>query len=200
MGNIKMVRRGAVGLGLVALTFASFAVPSGATAPKVGAGTVGCRVVGRLLFTPPLSATGGATSETVTVGANLVGCHGTGDGATIASGKALGTMTTSSNQCSSFLGATTNPLTARVDWKSAGHAPKLAATTVVYTASNLTGNASNKLQLAETGTATAGSFAGDAASATAVITRALAAVDNACNKGHLASLTFSAAASSASLN
>jgi hypothetical protein len=178
----------------------AFMSSAGAAAPPVtGVGTVSCVLTGHLGFNPPLANGGTATTETVTVVGNLNGCSGTGDGALVAHGKATGAVILSTNDCSGVESAL-SAVTTTVKWKTTTGSPKLASTTVDLTSGSATINSSNKLQLDASGSATAGSFSGDTASVTAVVTQSLKSLAKACTNANLKAVSFAASASSASLS
>jgi hypothetical protein len=164
--------------------------------PITGTGTVSCKATGKLIFATPLVNGGTASNVPVTVRANLVGCTGTLDGATVSMGKATGTATLATNDCSSL--SAVGPFDVTVKWKTTGHSPHLDNSTVSLSATLDT--SSGQAVIDATGSATAGSFTGDAAAAHAVVTKSLTALGNACAGKGLRSVSFAASSSTASLS
>jgi hypothetical protein len=186
----------AVGLGTALAAAPAVASPP---PPVTGSGSVACAITGRLVFSPPLSNSGAATSDTATLIANANACSGTADGATVATGHVTGSVTLPSNNCSTLTSGSLPNLVANVAWHVKMHSPKLVASQVTYNAMTVSVLPSGKAQATLSGSDTGGSFAGDAASATATIDQSLKAIANACTHGTLAHLNFAASGSSASL-
>lgn len=187
-----------------ALAGAAFAASASATpatppTPVTGVGTLACHTAGRVTFNPPLATGGTATTETVTLKANLVHCTGTGDGATVRTGKATATVTLATNDCSVLATLTSGTLSTAVVWKTTMGSAPLTDSTVDFTAGTLGTSASGKGTLSLTGSATAGSFSGDAASANVTASRSVASIGMGCAHGTLRGLTFNSARSTASL-
>jgi hypothetical protein len=185
-----------------ALVGAMFVGTAGAAPPVpiTGTGTVSCRAAGRVTFSPPLATGGTATSETLSVKANLLHCTGTADGATVAMAKVTGTATFGTNDCAVLGALTSGSLSTTVQWKTKGGSAKLADSTVVYTAGTGGTNANGKSTLSLTGTTTAGSFNGTAAAANVVVSQATRAIGNACAHGTLKGLTVNASGSTVALS
>ncbi len=102
--------------------------------PVAGTGTLSCSsAAGSLKFAPPLNFTGGS-SETAKVKVNF-GCSASGGNVTTAGfvGKASGTISTSSNNCTSLDGteAVTGSLT--IKWTGKDGKAKLDTSTVTLT-------------------------------------------------------------------
>jgi hypothetical protein len=146
-----------------------------------GVGTVSCTIAaGTIKFSPALKNTGIATKETVTVKTTLSGCSGTGDGARVTGGTAVGKIIITgpgSNVCTKLVGTQTNKLLAVTAWKVTG-LPTLNKSTVTYTSE--TGNVGPPVSFDTSGSATHGSFNGDPASAHAVIKETAAQIATSC--------------------
>jgi hypothetical protein len=167
--------------------------------PVTGVGTGSCHAAGRVTFNPPLATGGTATSETISLRANLVHCTGTGDAVTVRRGTATATVTLATNDCAALAALTSGSLSTTVVWKTTMGSPALVSSTVTFTSGTMGTTASGKPTLSLVGSTTAGSFSGDPAAANVVVSQSLTAIGNACAHGRLRGLTFSAAASTASL-
>jgi hypothetical protein len=110
--------------------------------PVAGTGTVSCTsAAGSLKFSPPLNFTGGS-AETVKVKVTLGGCSNSGGNVTTPSfsGKASGTIDTSSNDCTNLEG--TQPVSGSLDIKWNGKVAKAKLDPSTLTLSSITGVAS----------------------------------------------------------
>jgi len=188
--------------GAVALLLGTAAVvaPAGATGPVVGTGTVSCAISAHFFFDPPLSSPGTATTETITVTANLKGCSGAGDGARITKGKVTGTATAASNDCSTLAGTHATNLTTTTVWKTTKNTPALVNTSTAFESTTGVVDGSGKVRLSATGSVTSGSFSGDSASVSAALSKSMTSIGNACLKGKLKSIGTVASGSSAGWN
>ncbi len=132
----------AVALPLGLVTTFGFPSAGASTPPVVAAGTVNCTTLsGKIAFSPPLTTSGGSSTETATVGVKLSGCTpsvtsdlGTGF---IITGKATATISTNkpnANACSSL--GSSQPQTQTVKWKDKNASgvtlAKLAPTVVTF--------------------------------------------------------------------
>jgi len=193
---------GAVAIG--ALASALFVSAAGAdpvpVTPITGVGTVACQTAGRVTFDPPLATGGTATTETVTLKANLVRCTGTGDGATVRSGKATATVTLTTNDCTALASITSGSLSTTVAWHTVMHSAPLVPSTVDLTSGSVAITPAGKATLTLAGSASAGSFTGDTAAVATSVAQSLRAIGNGCAHGTLRGLTFRAVTSSASLS
>jgi hypothetical protein len=187
--GLAMVATAGVGLMMGPVTAAS---------PINGTGTVTCGIKGTIKFSPPLK-TGGTSPETVSISASLSGCSGTGNGADVVKASSKGSESTPNNDCASLAGTMSNTLTTTTKWTVGSGKPKLNPSTVVFTSE--TGNAGPPLSFDASGSATAGSFAGDSAAAHAVIKQTISQVFAACGSAKgLKSLSIVATGSSSSLS
>ena len=151
-----------VGLALAAGT--AMAGPLGAaTPPIVGSGTVSCSVKATLSFAPPLKYPGTTQPTVITLKSTLSGCTGTGDGANIKSGKTVVVHTVEDNDCLNRLEGTPTDQSGDIKWSVLAHTPKQANSTITFTAA--TKNDGPPISIDSTGSATAGSYNGDAAAA-----------------------------------
>jgi hypothetical protein len=190
---------GVVGIGVLASAMFVGAASADIVPPITGVGTVACQTAGRVTFDPPLAVGGTATTETVTLKANLVHCTGTGDGATVKSGKATASVTLGTNDCTQLATITSGSLSTNVVWHTVRHAPKLVDSTVDLTSGTVGLSPAGKATLSLAGSATAGSFSGNAAAVDTSVAQAVKSIANRCVHGNLKGLTFRASASSASL-
>ena len=169
MRRSTRVLMGLAALALPAGAVVGIAVP-GASAqgagPVTGTGTLACTgAAGHIKFNPPLTSTATDTSDTVTVNVNLNGCTATGGNVTSTSftGHAKGTVTLSSDNCTTL---TSGPITASgsltVRWTAKDGTQRVAPSTV--TASSITGLATGSLNgnpgLSLSGQSVGGSFGG----------------------------------------
>ncbi len=164
----------AVALPLGLVTTFGFPSAGASTPPVVAAGTVNCTTLaGKITFTPPLTTSGGSSTETSALGVKLSGCTpsvtsdlGTGF---IITGKATGSITSHSNACAGL--ATSMPIALTIKWKDKNASgvtlAKLAPSTVSFSGfdvvSGAGGTAGFDLPQDSGGTASVasgGSFAG----------------------------------------
>jgi hypothetical protein len=195
---MKAITKASIAAGCAALFVGALAAPSTAS-PKptiTGTGTVSCKVAGKVTFTPPL-VNGGTTAATATLKANLVGCTGSGDGATISTGKATGTVSLATNDCAALASIPAFDVT--VHWKTTGGAPQLVDTTVSFSGAT-TDTSSGSAVVDASGSASAGSFAGTSAATHDVVTRSLASLSNACSHRGVRKVNFAASNSTAALS
>ena len=112
------------------------AVPASAASPRVnGTDTVSCTsATGSLKFGPSLTKSGTA-SETATVKVRFVGCNASVSNVTTVdfSGKAEGTITWSSNNCSALSGPNPVSGTLAIEWSAKAGSAKLNPTMVSLT-------------------------------------------------------------------
>ena len=192
-------RRFAAGAVVLLLSTFALVAPAEATGPVVGTGTVSCAISAHFSFDPPLSSPGTATTETITVAANLKGCSGTGDGTRITKGKVGGTATAAGNDCSVLAGTHATNLTTTTVWKTTKNTPTLANTSAAFASTTGVADGNGKVRLSATGTVTSGSFSGDSASVSALLSKSLNSIGNACLKGKLKAVGTVASGSSVSL-
>ena len=163
--------------------------------PVVGTGAVSCRFAGQIRFLPGLVNGGIETAVTATIRAKAVKCSGTGDGASISSGRLDAVVALPSNDCAALSALTTTSIGATIAWKTRGTAPALEPTTVSLTSLIQSVSVSGKTVADTSGTATGGSFGGVAVNASMGISRSTNSLANACANGSLNSVTFSASRS-----
>jgi hypothetical protein len=188
-----------------ALVFA--AVPASAGAPPVnGTGKVGtCATTGQIAIKPALVTGGTATSSATKIKTKppkgAVGpCPGaTGDGLDVVSAQSSGVSTGTGNDCGTLLGSQPSNLVLTVKWKMSKTAvnKKIAPSTI--TIATQTGGVSVTPpahgQFDVTGSVTAGSFSGDAVSATVITDQDLTEIGAACGGKGLKKITFGLKAS-----
>lgn len=183
---------------VAALTCATAVVMSGAAlaaAPIDGTGTVGtCPLTGQIKIKPALVNGGTAAGGTKAKGKSSGACTGgTMDGATVASFKAKGTSTTTSNDCISLLGPASTNLQFVIKWKVTPGSPKLNPSTVTFTTQ--TGGIAMDTTHASfdlVGTVTAGSFMGNPVTVHAETDQALTDLGAACGAKGIKKITFGA--------
>ncbi len=194
-----MIRRIALAAGAAgfALSLVGAQVAS-AAAPMAGTGTVGtCTFTGKAKIKPKL-INGGTTTPVITkLKGTLSNCTGgSGDGATVTSGKVKGQITSANNNdCAGLAVNGLAPFTASIKWKVSPGSPKLLPTTVNFAASppsaiNLLGP-NGSIQITLTGVnAAGGSFVGNPVSSTATTDEKLADFLTACGAKGLKGFTF----------
>lgn len=183
----KIVSATSAGLLLGALMVSS---ASADIVPTVGVGSVSCRFVGQIKFSIPL-VNGGTEASTTTVKAAAVRCSGTGDGASVASGRVTSVMARATNDCT----AAPATIEATVAWNTRADAPALADSTITFDARSRSVGANGKPILDNAGTVTSGSFAGGAITTTLALTASSTNLERACVNGTFRRLTFSASQS-----
>jgi len=188
----KIVSATSAGLLLGALMVGSASADTVLTdaVPTVGVGSVSCRIVGQMKFSTPL-VNGGIEASTTTVKAAAVRCSGTGDGATVASGRVTSVMLQATNDCL----APPSTIDATIVWKTRAGAPALADSTIALNVRSRSVGTNGKPILDDAGTVTSGSFTGGAITTTLALTASSTNVGRACENGTLKRLTFSAAQS-----
>lgn len=182
--GFKVKRAGFVAGGALAMLgmVAGPAIPAGAAAPppKDAVGTLSCKVKGSLKFSPPL-ITDGDVPTTATLKTTLSNCTGTGDGAKIKGGSSLSVYGVEKNDCKIYFNPAT-PFTTRsgqIKWKVvSGWKQKYNNSTITFTAG--TGAAGPPIYSDQSGSATAGSFNGDAAAAHAAIKQTALQIGKSC--------------------
>jgi hypothetical protein len=170
---------------------------AGATATPVdGAGTVSCRSVGKISFSPSLVA-GGTSETTVTVKAAGAGCaNGTGDGAAVRIAKLNGTFTLPTNDCAAVLALTSVPMSLDTTWRVGGRATPLNPSVVSATSlTQGTDPVSGKWSAVATGSVASGSFAGTPVTISMGFAKSPSAIATNCAGAGLRGLTFRASAS-----
>ncbi|HYA67698.1 MAG TPA: hypothetical protein VED63_03100 [Acidimicrobiales bacterium] len=176
-------RKFVVGLATVALAVGLVAVITGGSAfaraqphkATLGKGSVSCsNATGSISFKPALTASGGASSDTVKVAVTLSGCTGgtpSPTGATVSA-----TVTTDSNKCTSLQNPNpTQTETLKITWS-----PKtIAGSTTVFGPTTVVTSPFVGLSLSKG--VTTGSYAGSGASATALSNESEAALLKVCS-------------------
>ena len=125
----------AVALSIGMLTTVDLVSAYAGSPPVAGTGSLSCTsAAGSLKFTPPLNFTGGS-SETAKVKVTF-GCSASGGNVTTPSfsGKASGTLSTSSNDCTSLDGTESVSGSLDIKWKGKDGKAKLDTSTVTLTA------------------------------------------------------------------
>jgi hypothetical protein len=170
-----------------------------AEAATVGAGTVHCHVGGRLNFSPALKS-GGTQAETVTIHYFFPAgtCSGVNAGSWVKAGSGSGTLHAPTNDCAKLAGTHTWTLTTFTNWVVKSGKPALAGTTTKFTKE--TGQTGPPIKFLVSGSATAGSFHGDLANATAVIQESLNTVASECASTGVSVLHIVASSSTFSLH
>jgi hypothetical protein len=178
--------------------------PAHAGAPPVnGTGAVGaCATTGQIKIKPAL-VTGGTSPTVLSVQTKppkgVVGpCPGaTVDGATVISGKAKGSGTGTTNDCTSLLGSSPSNLVLIEKWKVTKGSPKLAPSTITITSQ--TGGVSSSPaghgEFIVSGTVTAGSFVGDTVTADLVTDQDVTELLTACGAKGIKKITIGVKAS-----
>lgn len=177
-------------LGALMVSSASADIVPTDVVPTVGAGSVSCRFVGQMKFSTPL-VNAGIEASTTTINARAVKCSGTGDGATVASGRVTSVMVRATNDC----GAAAATIEATIAWKTRAGAPALADSTITLDVRSRSIGTNGKPILDDAGTVTTGSFTGDSITTTLALTASSTNLGRACENGTLSRLTFSAAKS-----
>ena len=115
-----------------------------------------------------------------------------GDGANVVGAKGKGEGTGAMNDCTTLLGSQPSNIVLTVKWKTAKGTPKLNPSTVSITTQmgGISSSPPNHGQFDVTGTVTAGSFLGDAVSATIITDQDLNEIGVACNGKGLKKITF----------
>jgi hypothetical protein len=138
---------------------------SAGSPPVDGTGTVACTGVTALMkFNPPLSLTGTASSESVSLKFTLHGCSVSGTtNVTSANfnGKGKGTITAANNNCTGLAG--TQPVSGSIPIKWTGKAGTAHLTNTTLTLTSITGlaaGANGNVGFTISHQATSGSFAG----------------------------------------
>jgi len=146
------------------ITVVGVQAASAGSPPVNGTGTVSCTgATGQLKFSPPLNFTGGSP-DTASVKVSLHGCDGGGGSNVTTSnfnGKGKGTISTSSNNCTSLAG--TQPVSGSVTIKWTGKAGTAKLNTTTLTLTTITGvpaGANGNAGFTFSTQATSGSFAG----------------------------------------
>ena len=184
-----------ISVGLVAAT--ALVGVAGATATPVdGAGTVSCRSVGKLTFSPSL-VNGGTSVTTVTVKAAGASCsNGTGDGAGVHIAKLNGTFTLPSNDCATVMALTSAPMSLATTWKVGGRNVPLNPSVIDTSALAQSADpVSGKWTAVASGSVTSGSFAGTPVTISMGFAKSPSAMASNCAGAGLRGLTFRASAS-----
>ncbi len=150
------------------------------TPPINGSGTVSCALTGSITFSTPLHYPGTGATPTYTLRTSLKTCSGTGNGANILGGSTMVQGTLPTNDClalESALGSITSS-SGPLKWRVQPYTPKLAPSTIALTTG--TGTQGPPITIDTTGSATAGSFAGDTAASHIVIKQTYTQLATSC--------------------
>ncbi len=182
-----------VGLGILGAIFAGI-TPSVFASGINGTGAVGtCALQGSISFKPAL--VNGGTSPTTdgvkTKGPKGSTCSGgSGDGATIVTGAAKGSLSTPNNSCTGLIGTMNNPITLTFKWKVKSGSPHLNPSTITITSTTGGVSGDGHGTFTATGTVTSGSFMGDTVSATIKTDQTAGDLGTACGGKGLKKITF----------
>lgn len=174
---VTPTRKLILGAGALLLPLSSvFMISSGQVWAKKGAspGTVTCAsITGSVKYSPPLTAAGGASSETVTTKTTLTQCTVSGTGAKVPSKGTTSTKTTdTSNGCVAVLEAPGKAGTLTTKWSPGSIEASVVSGPAPTTTVNPPGHGTITLTYGGAGTTGSGSFPGsdNFASSTASIT------------------------------
>ncbi len=192
------VRRTLVTVALAAV-FAMTAAPAGAVTPVAGVGTVGCHVGGGFTFKPALVA-GGTVATTVTFHTALKTCTGTGDAVNVIGGTSKVVKSLPTNDCQTVLQSAdaSQPQSGVLKWRVLRGTTPLVPSTITFTSG--TADTGPPITADATGSSTAGSFLGDAATAHLQLKQTVSTITARClSTTGLTGLTFDPTASTFTL-
>ncbi|MCU1426122.1 MAG: hypothetical protein JWL83_122 [Actinomycetia bacterium] len=175
------------GVGVATLAGMSvLAGPAFAVTPVNGTGNASCsHLTGSIKFSPAYKNGGTATSTTITVKTTATNCSASGGNVTtITKIQSKGSSHGTSNDCSSLTSPSSNPLTVTSKYKAT---PKINPSTTVFT-STTPGVSGSDATFTVAGSNTAGSFNGNAVSATANVGPIANIVSKCGSNGGLKSL------------
>jgi len=163
----------AAGLLTVLDSGAAFAKKEKGSAPS---GTVSCsKVTGSVTFDPPLTASGGSSSETTKVKVTVSDCTAS-SGVTVTKGTGTSSSSSSSNACTSLESPPTSPESFLVKWS-----PKSDGSTAVsYTGRTTVTSSSGDAGFELTGGTSSGSFAATGVTATSYTNETTAQITSMC--------------------
>jgi hypothetical protein len=172
------IRRALVIAALVVMVVLA-AAPAGAVTPVVGTGTVSCHVGGGFTFQPALRV-GGSTPTNVIFHTALSLCTGTGNGVNIKGGSSRVVGTAATNDCATVLQSAqaSGPQSGVLKWRVLLGTPPLVPSTITFTSGS--SSLGPPITADAGGSATAGSFNGDVATAHVQLRETVSSITTKC--------------------